>query len=148
MRRIELTAAELNTVLEIQNGKIKPPFHIVRSIERDDPLWRSINEDHTTQWRCDGIWSWQDDGDDHYYLERLDNQGNPTEKYEHVAKCLFGNPGDKFRANFIIFEIVSITVTRLHHAISCPSVEDSMRWSDKWEQNPFAWKVSIRKVDE
>jgi hypothetical protein len=146
MKRIELTVTELNSVLEKQKEKNKQPFYIVRPIDRDDPLWRKINEDHTTQWRCDGIWSKKDGGDGRYYLERLNDKCEPTETYEHVAKCPFGNPGDSFQANFITFEIKRVSVTRLQNAIFRPTADDLAQWKEQWEQNRFVWKIAIRKV--
>jgi hypothetical protein len=148
MRHVELTVIELERVIKVQNTVVETPFHIVRPIRRDDPLWRSINENHETKWRCDGLWERKDDGNGQYYLEQLDDQGNPTEKYEHVAKCPYGNAGDRFRTNFITFEIVNVTVTRLRSAISNPSCMDAATWGKKWKENPFVWRISIQIVRE
>jgi len=62
MKRVELTVTELNSVLERQKGTITQPFYIVRPIDRDDPLWREMNENHASKWRCDGLWSKEDNG--------------------------------------------------------------------------------------
>jgi hypothetical protein len=146
MKQVELTVTELNAVLERQKGNIKQPFYIVRPIDRDDPLWRAINEDQTTKWRCDGLWSRKDGGNNEFYLERLNNQGAPTEKYERVGKCPCGKPGEFFRANFNTFEIKRVSVTRLHNAILRPTADDLSQWGEQWKKNPFVWKIAIKKV--
>jgi len=51
--------------------------------------------DQTINWRSDGVWSRQDGGDNHFYLERLDDAMTPTEKYHAVGRCPFGIPDDR-----------------------------------------------------
>jgi len=45
-------------------------------------------------WRYDGLWAEEDDGDGCHYLEALDAEGNPTEKYYNIGECPYGNVGD------------------------------------------------------
>jgi hypothetical protein len=47
------------------------------------------------QWRYDGFCSKEDGGYDVHWFEKLDEKGEPTEKYDHVGKCPFGKPGDR-----------------------------------------------------
>ena len=58
-----------------------------------------IFHNQTIQWRSDGTWSKDDDsfgkGDGNFYLERLDLEGKPTEKYYRIGRCQFGVPGDR-----------------------------------------------------
>jgi len=46
-------------------------------------------------WRHDGIWAEEDGGDGCHYMERLDEEGNPTEDYESVGRCPYGVVGDR-----------------------------------------------------
>ena len=62
--------------------------------------------DQTINWRSDGVWSRQDGGDNHFYLERLDDAMTPTEKYHDVGRCHFGIPGDRLwvRETYLVHE--------------------------------------------
>ncbi|MCL2001740.1 MAG: hypothetical protein FWG74_09915 [Planctomycetes bacterium] len=62
-----------------------------RIVKNPDWFERRIN----SEWRYDGFWAVEDDGDDCHYMEKVDGSGKPTEQYAKIGRCPYGKPDDR-----------------------------------------------------